>query len=87
MSEKFKFTSKVIAKWCQICSLVTTFSRGVMLFLDTLNILILRQLYHGETFYHFGPELKIPFKVLAKKFGVSEETVRNRIGKMFYLYI
>jgi DNA-binding Lrp family transcriptional regulator len=50
--------------------------------LDRLDVQILRQLYQGEPLYPFRPELRIPFKNLARKFNVSEGTVRNRVGKM-----
>jgi DNA-binding Lrp family transcriptional regulator len=54
----------------------------VLCVLDRLDIQILRQLYQGEPLYPFRPELRIPFKKLARRFDVSEGTVRNRVGRM-----
>ena len=51
--------------------------------MDRVDIGILRWFLQGQQTVPFRPEVKPMIKTLSKRLGVTGETVRNRIRKMF----
>ncbi|MBI3859507.1 MAG: Lrp/AsnC family transcriptional regulator [Thaumarchaeota archaeon] len=50
--------------------------------LDRLDIRILKELAQGEPFYPSRPGAKFSYRAVGKRLGISEGTVRNRLGAM-----